>query len=288
MRNWRVLTAVLAVVFGAAAAAGTYYYVNNADERARAKMEFVDVLVAASAIPRGTTGADALGRGLVGMRARVRSDVPESARVDPASIRGLVAAASIDAGSIVTQSSFITVAQAGSGGLAANIDKAAGKQAFTLSVDLQHGVAGLISVNDTVNVIVSTKIADPVNTGEVTTSNVTAYLIPGLKVLAVGTSTATSQPSVGGSSDTTGASPPQSSAGATGQNVGLLTVEVTPRQAEQLAHVYAAGSPVYLTLSPTGFDPKKVQVPAEIVESFNLFDQPLEVLRQWQTSVPKS
>lgn len=280
---------MLAVVFGAAAAAGSYYYLNKADERAQDKTKLVDVLVATSAIPRGTTGADAISRGLVAMRARVRSDVPESARLDPESIRGLVAAASIDAGSIVTQSSFVTAAQAGAGGLSANLDKAAGKQAITLSVDLQHGVAGLISVNDSVNVIVSAKIKDPANKGDAATSNVTAYLIPGLKVLAVGTSTATSQPSVGGSSgDTTGAAPPQSSAGAAGQNVGLLTVEVTPRQAEQLAHVYAAGSPVYLTLNPTGFDPKKVQVPAEIVESFNLFDQPLDVLRQWQSSVPKN
>ncbi len=287
VKNWRVVTAVVAVVFGVIAAIASYFYLGSADKRAQDKTKQVEVLVAKAAIPRGTTGADALQRGLLEMAPRVRSDVPPSARTSAEGVAALVAAANIDEGSIITESNFIARTQL-SGDLSSSLDKNAGKQAITLSVDLQHGVAGLIAVNDDINMIVTAKIKDPSNHGDAATSTVSAYLIPGLKVVAIGSSTGNTGSAIAGgtSADTKGASPPL--AAGLGQNVGLITVEATPRQAEQIAQVYANGYPVYLTLNPTGFDPQQFKVPAEIVEGTNLFDQPLSVLQRWQASVPKN
>ena len=50
-------------------------------------------------------------------------------------------------------------------------------------------------------------------------------------------------------------------------------MEVSPRQAEQIAQAYALGGTVYLTLNTASFDPGTFENPEEIVEAVNLFDQ---------------
>ena len=49
-------------------------------------------------------------------------------------------------------------------------------------------------------------------------------------------------------------------------NAGLITLDVTPRQAEQIAQGTALGT-FYLTLDAPGLDPSKFTPPAEIVET---------------------
>lgn len=290
MRNWRVLTAIVAVIFGIMAAVGSYYYLNKADERASDKLELVKVLVAKDSIPKGTTGIDAINRGLVGLQEIVERDRPASARTSADPIKLLVAAATIDKGVVITESAFVTASSLG-GSLSNTIDnanKAKWNQAISISVDLPHGVAGLIVPNDTVNLLTTAKIKDPANKGEAAESDVTTYVLSGLKVLAVGTTTAVPAapaPTTGpdGNPTTATTQPPNQQQ----QNVGLITLEVTPRQAQQIAHNQAAGWPIYLTLNPNGFNQNDVKLPVEIVEAYNFFDQDLTILRQWQALVPK-
>ncbi len=284
MRNWRVLTAVIAVVFGVAAAAGSYYYLNKADERAQDKQNLVSVVVAKGDITQAMTAADAVDRDLLGVESRTKADVPESAIYELSSLRELVAVAKIDKGQIITASQFVAKSQL-SGGLANQITPKKGLQAMSVLVDLQHGVAGLVSPGDMISMIVSAPAVDVNNPVEsLATSDITAYLIPGLKVLAVDRTTsapaAVSNPDANPDTPTTVA--PQQQA-----NLGLLTVEVNSRQAEQIAHTYAASWKIYLTLNPTGFDPKDFKPEDEIIEMYNYWDQELNILREWQALVPK-
>ncbi len=289
MRNWRVLTAVIAVIFGVGAAAGSYYYLNKADERAQGKQKLVQVLVAKKSIPAGTLGQDATNAELLGLENRVAADVPPSAVYTKAQVATLVAVGTIDQGSIITSSDFV-LKSAVAGGLTSQIQKKKGLQAMTLSVDLQHGVAGLVSPGDSINMIVSVDVKDLNNPNkEAGKAKITAFLLSNLKVLAIDKSTVVpgatpkAVPAAGG--DATGATTPTTAAPTT-QNLGLLTVEVSSRQAEQIAHAYAFAHPIYLTLNPTGFDPKDLKAVDEIVEIYNYFDQDLKLLRKWQALVP--
>src|SRR5262249_28550648 len=141
-----------------------------------------------------------------------------------------------------------------------------GMEAISLSVDQTHGVAGFVQPNDSIDLLYTVP----------TTQNgaglkMTAYLLPGLRVLAVGGTTVSSQapPASNGTTATTQAPT---------QEQGLITVEATPRQAEQIAHAINYGGNITLTLNPPNFDPKDFKTPQEIVETYNLFDQPLTYL----------
>ena len=288
MRNWRVLTAVIAVVFGVAAAAGSYYYLNKADERAQDKQKLVSVVVAKGDITQAMSAADAIGRDLLGVESRTKADVPPTAIYDLASIRDLVATAKIDKGQIITASQFVAKSQL-AGGLSNQITPKKGFQAISVLVDLQHGVAGLVAPGDSINMIVSpvmasTEPADNRDQRLLNNGTVTAYLIPSLKVLAVDKTTAA--PVAATNSDNNTDTPSTAAPQQQQANLGLMTLEVTNRQAEQIAHTYASQFPIYLTLNPSGFDPKDFKPEDEIVGFYNYFDQELKVLKEWATQNP--
>jgi pilus assembly protein CpaB len=274
VRNWRVLTAVAAVVLAAVASVLAYSYLTQADARAQDKTELVPVLVAKQTIPKGTPAASAATSDLLGVKKVPRNVLPDGALTDDTSLKGLVASAAIDKGQFVVKDSFVAPSQVD--GFSNTVQ--GGKQAISLTVDMTHGVAGFIQPNDSVNAIVTIDITDKINnTGSLKT---TAFLIPGLRVLAVGSTTAgTSAPA------------PQSTTGDTTattqapqQQQGLITVEVTPRQAEQIAQAMAAGQ-ITLTLNPPNFDASKFQTPEEIVDAFNLFDQPMSKLQSIEQQI---
>src|SRR5262249_52880013 len=99
-----------------------------------------------------------------------------------------------------------------------------------------------------------------------------------LKVLAVGSSTVLpTQANATTASATNGATPtsqPQQQ-----QPPSLITLQVTPRQAEQIVQGQAQGT-LYMSLNPPDFKPGNFQNPAEIVEAVNLFNQPLPEVDQ--------
>lgn len=269
MRNWRIITAAVAVVLAMLAAILAYQYLNQADERAAEKVEQVEVYVVAKEIPKGTSGDTAVAEGLIELREVTKKDVPPSAITSDDDVAGKVAATALAEGEIVVQTNFLVPSAVSgfSGSLAED------KYAVTIQVDPAKGVAGLIVPNDVVNLIVSVpNVQDVSNPASATGGGepVTAYMISGAKVLAVGTTTVNSTPAEGETAAT---------------DVGLITLEVTARQAEQIAHVPTVSGSIYLALTAPGFDAEKFEVPAEIIETWNLFDQPLGQVKAKQDAV---
>ncbi len=196
-------------------------------------------------------------------------------------------------GQVITSGLFVAPAQTHGGALSQAVPK--DMMAMSFQVDPSHGVGDMIQPGDSVNVLVSLHVkkektkADPSVTGE-SSADVTAFLLSGLKVLQIGTVTqpttpsasATQAASTAGTTTTTTAPPANQT-----KNLGLVTVAVTPRQAEQLAHAEAGnGSTIYLTLNAPGFDPKTFKIPTEIVDTDNLFDQKLNFLDQVLSQLP--
>jgi pilus assembly protein CpaB len=274
VRNWRVLTAVAAVGLALVAAVASYSYVTGADERAQSNEETVDVLQAKTTIPRGMKASDAAASGMIAPASVPRKLVPPNAVQDAEALGDQIALAPISEGQFVTADSFVTATEAVvSGGFAASLKK--DTFAMQIQLDQTRSLAGFLVPGDRVNVIVTADV-DMVETSDAAFEQnedmqTTGYLIPGLKVLAIGATTAevaAAAESEGGDAATVETT-----------NQGLLTVEVTARQALQLAHAQMGGANgMYLTLTPTSFDPEKFEIPDEIVKETNLFDQQLE---QW-------
>jgi pilus assembly protein CpaB len=242
----------------AAASVLAYTYLTQADARAQDKTELVPALVARSDIPKGTPGATAVGQNLFETKQVPRDVLPDGSMSDTKSLSGLVAGAQIARGQFVVQSSFVAPSQVN--GFSTTIKN--GLQAISFSVDQTHGVAGFIQPNDSIDLLYTAPLTQDAGL------KVTAYLIPGLHVLAVGNTTAgaTQAPATNGTTPTTQAP---------AQNTGIITVEVSPRQAEQIAHAENIGGTMTLTLNPPSFAAKDFKTPQEIVETYNLFDQPL-------------
>lgn len=261
MRNWRIITAAAAVVLAMLAAVLVYQYLNQADERAADKVEQVEAFVVAKPIPKGTSGATAVSEGLIETREVTKKDVPPSAITGDDQIAELVAAADLAEGQIIVAEMFQSVSAVS--GFAGEIGE--GQQAITIQVDAQRGVGGFIVPTDTVNIMVTAEVSLP-ESPEKGSAQVTAFLLPGVKVLAVGNTTVTSTPAEGEATQT---------------DLGLLTLAVTPRQAEQIAHAQNGNGQIYLSLNAPGFDPEKFEIPAEIVAKYNWFDQPLTKLSEY-------
>jgi pilus assembly protein CpaB len=277
VRNWRVLTAVAAVVLAAAASVLAYTYLTEADARAQDKTELVDALVARNVIPKGTPGAAVIEEDLIEVKKVQRSAIPEAALTDEAGIEGLVASAALAKGQFVVRDSFVAPSQVE--GFSTSVKD--GKQAISFSVDMAHGVAGFVQPNDSINVVYTLDIENMAsNDGRPLTT--TAFLIPGMRVLAVGHTTAAvdTTPAPQGEDGTT-----DTTAAPVQQDMGLITVEATPRQAAQIAHAMNGGGIITLSLNPPDFDPATFETPQEIVEASNLFDQDLPHLREVQAAV---
>jgi pilus assembly protein CpaB len=280
VRNWRIISTIAAVVFAAAAGVLVWKYLSNADSRAEKKTELVPVLVAKQKIARGTVFDTVLADKLYEESQIPRDSVPPG-QISPGSDRdlltlykGKVATTDIYPGTPLVNDEFVQSSQLVST-VAGAIPK--GSQAITVSLDSTHAVGGFVTPGDTVSVLVTLTVKDetsPVGAG----ANTTAFLLPSLKVLAVGSSTVLPNQSnattaAATSSGSTPTTQPQN------QPPNLITLEVTPRQAEQIVQGQAAGS-LYLSLNPPDFKPGEFQHPDEIVDAVNLFNQPLAVVQQ--------
>jgi pilus assembly protein CpaB len=284
VRNWRVLTAIAAVVLAAIAGVLVWQYVNDADNRAEGKLKQIDVLVAQRTIQRGTSGKVALDQGLIKAEKRVKKDVAANALRpgDTTRIESLFASGTIARGREVFAEDFIASGQIENTAL----QVAKGKEAISISVDETHGVAKFIAPGDSINILASVQMKNfeqppGSNTVKPSDAKLTAFMLPGMKVLAVGqtttfgTQTAQRTDTNGdGKIDDNDAKPQQQA-----QQTGLLTLAVTRRQAAQIAQAQFVGATFYLTLNPQDFNLEKDFVrPDEIVETLNLFDQPLTKL----------
>jgi pilus assembly protein CpaB len=271
VRNWRIISTIAAVVFAALAGVLVWKYLTNADSRAEAKKSLVPVLVAKDKIARGTV-FDAV----VTEKLYEEKDIPKDSvavnQIAPASddqllnlYKGKVAATDIFAGTPLVSDQFVQGSQLVST-VAGAIPK--GKEAITVNLDQTHAVGGFVTPGDEVNVLVHL----PVKGEEGDQTQVTAFLIPGVKVIAVGGSTVL--PTNGTTGTQTATDGETTTTEPQVQPTSLITLQVTPRQAEQIVHGVELGS-LWLSLNPPGFDAGDFKNPTEIVETFNLFDQEL-------------
>jgi pilus assembly protein CpaB len=258
-----------------------WQYLDDADSRAEADLEQVEILVAQSTIQRGAQGATALDAELIKPQKWLKRDVPASAvsPQDVEALRPLFASGVIAEGVPIVASDFV---EAGAiENTALQISE--GKQAVTISVSDTSGVARFITPGDTVSMILTLdlgKLPAENNPDEIkqASGKMTAYLLNGMKVLAVGqTTTIGTAPATDTNGD--GKIDGNDEAPATAALSGLLTFEATPREAEQIIHAQSLGA-IYLTLNPPDFDVTTFQTPEEIVEQINLFNQPLTKLNK--------
>jgi Flp pilus assembly protein CpaB len=151
--------------------------------------------------------------------------------------------------------------------------------AVTVTLDEMGAVGGFLNPGDTVNVMVRLGQDEKKwDTGENQHVKYTSFLLPGVKVLAVGATTGTpAAPASGSSAPTTQPT--------NVLNRNNITFEVTARQAQQLVHADLMGT-IHLTLNPPSFTAGDFNDVEEIVEQVNLFDKPLPVLEREAARLP--
>jgi Flp pilus assembly protein CpaB len=299
VRNWRVLTAIAAVVLAALAGVLVWKYTENAKDDAKKPYTFETVLVAKSNIAPGTAFASAFDSEQIAREDRVRNDLPPTVIPGTANSEELkntygelVASHDIAQGSTIVASDFVgegAIQSSLSGGLENdNKTKKEHLEAISLTFDDEHAVGGFLTPGDSVNVLLNMKE----DAGKVCTAAqgfapmFTSYLLPNMKVLAVGSTTASPQTSTAAASS--GTTPTTNAS--TARSRSLITFEVTSRQAEQLiqaqACAQATNGTLYLTLNPTSFKAGDFKDPGEVVEALNLFDKPLPLEEQTAKNPP--
>lgn len=286
MRNWRVLTAIAAVVLAALAGVLVWKYTQDAKDDAKRPFTSVEVLVADKAIPINTSFTSALDNKQLVRAQRVQRDLPtgyvSGEATDDAlksQFKQLIASHNLAPGQTIVDSDFIAQGEVQSSlGGTLNTDQAKDKSkelvAITVSFDDVHGVGGFLQPGDSVNVVFSGDAQVP---GDPTSGSVktTSYFMPGLKIIAVGSSTQTPAQSAAAASASSGTA---ASSTASVGNRALITFEVTPRQSEQLIHAQSYG-PLYLTLNPPSFKAGDFKDPGEIVLQVNMWDKDLPLVK---------
>jgi pilus assembly protein CpaB len=252
VRGRRSAIVVVALVLGVVAGGAAYAFLHNVQQRAYNGARLADVYVVSGTIPRGASGAAAVGAGLI-----TKSQIPAKFRptgtvTDLAAIQGEVAMGDIPTGQVVVSGLFASPA-ATAGTAAQSIPK--GDVAITVSVDPVHGVAGLVQPGDDVDVLISLP------------NNQETFLYQNVAVLAVGTTLANRPTQATATSATTGPGGQSSGSGASGSGAAapgsnLVTFAVPPDAAARIALVQsgggqngAGGSNMYLALVPPGSAP---------------------------------
>jgi pilus assembly protein CpaB len=229
--------AAAAIVLALVAGIGVYMYASGADTRAEEDASLVDAYVANADIAKGTTGSELLQAGLVRKAKVTKSSVPSSAITSLADLDGLVLAGPMSAKQFITSANFVSE-ESGLGSAFANKLEDQNLVAVTVTVDADRGVANQIAPGDHVNV--AAKVSTDGGEGQY------QYILDHVKVLAVGSSTATAQPTDGSATAEGSAAP---------ANSGVLTFEVTQEQALQIINANQGGGLYLVLLAPDQIAP---------------------------------
>ncbi len=189
-----------------ASVAGYNYLQKSAAKPKVVPLEKVSIIVAASEIPAGT----ALASGMIKKADYFRESLPEGHFVDPASLVGRVLIQRVKANEPIFESRLAPI-DVRMGGVAALISPK--KRAVAVKVDKVIGVAGFIHAGNRVDVLVT---VEPQRTGQKWEA-ITKIVLENILVLASG-------PEFGQKGKDEKASP-----------VDVITLEVTPEEAEKLA-----------------------------------------------------
>lgn len=250
----RVVAVVAAGLLGVVGTATVAVYARQADARALAGQEAVQVWVVSEEVPAGTTAEQAVTRGLIHQEMIARKAVPDNVmtKIDTAN-GALVATSSLQPGALVLAPSFSAKA-ATDGALVIP----QGKFAVSVALDDPSHVGSFVTVGSHVAIYdtfeVSSLVAVPEpkdGMKEDESWDATRLLLPDIEVLAVGTTTVT--PSVKSDGEKKDAPAAQQQ----GQTL-LVTVAATQDEAEKLIHVSRTGALTFALLGP---DAKAVDGP---------------------------
>jgi pilus assembly protein CpaB len=152
----RALTIGLAVLLAILGTTGVLVYVNHANARALAGQQALNVLVAKSLIPSGTSAANAQAQGLLTVERLPASSVPADALTSVTTdISGLVTDADVQPGQLLVRPMLVTAAQATNG-----LAVPQGMVAVSVQCCLPEAVAGYIHPGSQVAVFDTTGSAN--------------------------------------------------------------------------------------------------------------------------------
>ncbi len=280
----RTLVLIVALLLAGIAAFAVWQFLSNVEQEKEAELELRLVYrVSGGTVAEGTEGSLVLSQERAVQSEEETRFLPANAIGSleelTATLTGRVAAGPISDNSILTTDQWVELT-ADIKPLAERIPE--GKQAITIGVDNIQGVNGFIEAGDRINIIVTLtapieQIAEEVIASETLTEEeiraleeeleqgiISRFVMQGLPVLAVG-----SEIRVDEEADQTVTVTTVPVEGQEAQQVqtGVLTLEVTPEEAERIVYTFSAGT-VWLTLVPEDFVP----VPTDGITRDNLFD----------------
>ncbi len=293
----RTIVLVVALLLAGIASFAVWRFLTGIETQELERFTLVDVYRAQQFIGEGTEGNLVMSQGTVALEQVPEEFVPANAVATEEELRAVlsnaVAAGPISAGSVITTDQWVPITVDVTP-MAELIPE--GKQAITLQADEVRGVGGFVQPGDRVNMIVTLEIefrettllggggvgfnpapAEQPAEGqqeqqqqESITKTLTRFVLQGLPVLAVGRDIRAGEDEPQ-TVDVPATTPEGAPEGAQDQQeverLDLLTLEVSPEQAERLAFASESGS-VWLTLVPADF----VEVPTDGVVIETLFE----------------
>ena len=280
----RTLVLIVALLLAGIAAFAVWQFLSNVEGEKEAELELRVVYRAVGTITEGTEGSLVLSQERALESEEETRFLPDnsigSLEQLTATLTGRVAAGPISNNSILTTEQWVDLT-ADIKPLAERIPE--GKQAITIGVDNVQGVNGFIEAGDRINVIVTLtapieQIAEDVIASETLTDEelqaleeeleqgiISRFVLQGLPVLAVGDEIRADEEADQTVTVTT--LPVEGEEAAQQVQRGVLTLEVTPEEAERIVYTFSTGT-VWLTLVPEDFVP----VPTDGITRDNLFD----------------
>lgn len=213
----RTLLLVAALVVAALGTTGVFLYVNGISRRAERDYELVQILVATTTIPAGTTAQSAQDSGALDLRPFLRKSLADlPALSDIAGIAEKVAVAPVAAGEPILESQF------GNASETSSLPIPEGKLAVSVQLDDPARVAGFVGPGSEVAIFLTT--AGSGGGGETT-----RLLLAKVAVIASGTTTLVAPDA------TTGSAPAEDIPKA------LLTLAVDQREAQKVVYASQQG-----------------------------------------------
>lgn len=207
-----VITLITAIALGVVAALGVFVYTSGADARAMAEQQAVDVVVTTQEITPGTTLAQAWDEGYL-ETTQVPASTAPAGYLPVSATRSQVAQSLLPAGQIVLAGSF---------GAEAPVAEAISLQPGTMALSVELGdpqrVGTFLRPGSSIAIFNTTVKIDG--------GSQTRLLMFGVPVLAVGNATA-GQPAEDQASEA---------------QTALVTIEVTPTEAERVVHAAQTGA----------------------------------------------
>ena len=153
----RIAVVAIAALIALGSGFGLVQYVGNADDRAIAAAEPVDVLVAAVDVPDGTPFDEALADGRITASQTMQASLAPTAVTDPTRLAGMVADGVLRAGQVVVEGSFVDPAERRVGAGPPTFADALpeGSVAISFEATGAAAVSNLISPGDHVNLLVN-------------------------------------------------------------------------------------------------------------------------------------